>query len=215
MSRHRTESLRNQSHSPISPGELAIVLSDLRTDCTVPLSPVTYSFSLPTRLRSSPKGGSTMRALLIDPEARLISEVDIDGSCEEILDLLNTNHIAVGAELLGSDVWIYDDYQDEIGENPKHWYQLDADRNSRLFPPHAGRGLVIGVDRRRPWPHDDGIQFYEGLLGPDYRHSAHCDALTGIEDLAARITFTRRVFRDYYEHDDGFLSIVAPIVEEA
>jgi hypothetical protein len=55
---------------------------------------------------------------------------------------------------------------------------------------------VIGVDRRKPYPRQDDIQFYEDLLGPNYHHGAHCDARAGIEELAARITFTRRVFLD-------------------
>jgi hypothetical protein len=52
------------------------------------------------------------------------------------------------------------------------------------------------------------------VLGPNYHHGADCDARAGIEELAARITFTRRVFRDYYKHADGFVSIIAPVVEE-
>jgi|RhiMethySRZTD1v2_1073278.scaffolds.fasta_scaffold3942361_1 hypothetical protein len=74
--------------------------------------------------------------------------------------------------------------------------------------------MPSGVDRRKPYPRHNDIQFYEDLLGPNYHHGAHCDARAGIEELAARITFTRRVFRDYYKHADGFVSIIARVVEE-
>jgi hypothetical protein len=102
----------------------------------------------------------------------------------------------LGAELSGGDVWLYDNYQDEIGEKPKWWYQFDADQNSRACYRRTPAALVIGVDRRKPYPRQDDIQFYEDLLGPNYHRGAHCDARAGIEELAARITFTRRVFLD-------------------
>ena len=108
----------------------------------------------------------------------------------------------------------YDDYQDEAGEDPRGWYQIDADLNSRLSPPRAGRALVIGVDHKEPYPADHGVAFYKDLVGPDYRGGEHCDARISVEELRARVTFTRRVFRDYEEDEDGFISIVAPIIEE-
>ena len=93
----------------------------------------------------------------------------------------------------------YDDYQAEAGEDPKGWYQVDADLNSRLSPPRAGRALVIGVDHSKPYPAGHGVTFYADLVGPDYRGGEHCDARIVCEELTARVTFTRRVFRDYEE----------------
>ena len=159
-------------------------------------------------------------ALMIDAEHRTVTEITTLGDWDAIRDLLNTNWIAIAAPALvsysdgGADVVYYDDYQDEAGEDPRGWYQIDADRNSRLSPPRAGRALVIGVDHSKPYPADDGVAFYEDLVGPDYRGGEHCDARINVEDLTARVTFTRRVFRDYETHKDGFISIVAPIVEE-
>ena len=73
---------------------------------------------------------------------------------------------------------------------------------------------MIGIDHSKPYPADDGVSFYEDLVGPDYRGGEHCDARISVEELTARVTFTRRVFRDYEADEGGFISIVAPIVEE-
>ncbi len=158
-------------------------------------------------------------ALMIDPERRTVTEITTTGDWDAIRDLLNTNWIAIAAPLVsysdgGADAMYYDDYQDEALEDPKGWYQIDPDLHSRLSPPRAGRALVIGIDHSKPYPADDGVAFYEDLVGPDYRGGEHCDARISPEDLTARVTFTRRVFRDYETHKDGFISIVAPIVEE-
>ena len=161
-----------------------------------------------------------MRAFVIDPEHRTVTEITTTGDWDAIRDLLNTYRIAIAAPALvsysdgGADAMYYDDYQDEALEDPRHWYQIDADLHSRLSPPRAGRALVIGVDHGKPYPADDGVAFYEDLVGPDYRGGEHCDARISVEDLTARVTFTRRVFRDYETYNDGFISIVAPIIEE-
>ena len=112
-------------------------------------------------------------ALMIDAERRTVTEITTTGDWDAIRDLLNTYRIAIAAPALvsysdgGADVTYYDDYQDEAGEDPRGWYQIDADLHSRLSPPRAGRALVIGVDHSKPYPADDGVAFYEDLVGPD------------------------------------------------
>jgi hypothetical protein len=157
---------------------------------------------------------------LRSPIEAIVTEITTPGDWDTIRDLLKTNWIAIAAPAFvsysdgGTDVVYYDDYQDEAGEDPRGWYQIDADLHSRLSPPRAGRALVIGIDHGKPYPADHGVTFYEDLVGPDYRGGEHSDARISVEDLTARVTFTRRVFRDYEEDEDGFISIVAPIVEE-
>ena len=84
-----------------------------------------------------------MRALMIDGEYRTITEITTTGDWDAIRDLLNTYRIAIAAPAFvsyvdgGADVVYYDDYQDELGENPKWWHQIDAD-------------LIRGCHRRAP-----------------------------------------------------------------
>lgn len=163
-----------------------------------------------------------VRALLIDPEARSVTEVDTSGDWSSILDLFgNPCRIALAAPAFvrypdgGADVVYFDDAQDECLEKPTAWYQIDADLDLRLSPPRAYRALVIGCDYRKPRPVDDdnrAVAFYPELVGNGYCGGEHCDARISVEALTKRVTFTRRVFQDYEEDADGWIRLIATIV---
>ena len=155
-----------------------------------------------------------MRALLINPDFRTITEINIAGDWDLIREQLDAYFITIAMPALfrhpggAADAVYIDDHQMEAQDDPRGWFQIDASA------PHAGRALVIGIDPGEPHPTELGVAFYEDLVGPDYCGGAHCDARIRIADLAARVTFTRRKFRKYHEATNGLIRIVAPIVEE-
>jgi hypothetical protein len=86
----------------------------------------------------------------------------------------------------------------EIKGDPRHWFQIDADRAQPSTFPVPGRGLVTGVTVGGSW----------------------CDAEIGFEELKARVTFTRRKLRGYvtrigFIEGEIWVGPDAPIVMDA
>jgi hypothetical protein len=125
-----------------------------------------------------------MRAILIDPEKRTLTEIDFkpgDDSTDAINGLLGSECFTTGSRALrgsmsdGFDtLYVSDDYLED-SDDPRFWFQVDVDRNPPSSHPIAGRGLVVGVD-------DQG---------------KGCDARISVEELTRRITFTQRKFRGF------------------
>ena len=124
-----------------------------------------------------------MRAILIDPEKRTIDQIQIDLGGEDSLDriyaAIGCGRFTTGSRPLrgsmdeGFDTLLVSDDDYEEADPGHHWFQVDADRNPPSSYPLAGRGLVVGVDRK----------------------GASCDAQISVAELQARITFTQRKFR--------------------
>jgi hypothetical protein len=117
-----------------------------------------------------------MRAILIDPEKRTFTEIQLDSDdYREINGVLCCRSHTLGAHLNGSiekgfdAIYVSDDCLEDRN-NPRFWFQVDANRNPPSSFPIAGLGLALGTDT-------------EGA-GRDVRIS--------IKDLAKRITFTQR-----------------------
>lgn len=150
----------------------------------------------------------TVKALLIDPEKRSISKVKInigdDDGLEEIYALLQCRDITDAAHLSGSiskgfDSILASDDPLEDGDDPRFWFQVDADRNPPRSHPIPGFGLACGADS-------------EGAM---------CDVRITAKELAARITYTHRKFRGFeVEHgrrgDGVIISVIsiAPIIDD-
>lgn len=130
-----------------------------------------------------------MRAYLIDPVKRTITEVDHDGGLKSIYRLMGCNQVTSGSRPLngslskGFDALYADDtdllepsedrsLRDKWQDDPRDWYQVDADRNPPSSYPLSGMGLVVGTDEE----------------GKDR------DASIGLDELKKRITFTKRRF---------------------
>jgi hypothetical protein len=121
------------------------------------------------------------RAILIDPEKQSFTEVQVGRGCEEIYKALGCSEFTTGSRpLLGSlsegfdSVYVSDDPLEDR-EDPRFWFQVDAERDPPSSYPLAGLGLVQGV----------------GKMGET------CDARISIDDLSKRITFTQRKFRGF------------------
>jgi len=123
-----------------------------------------------------------MRAILIDPEKRTISEIDFGGGLDNTLAVIGCHRFAAGSRpLTGSllegfdTLRVSDDYFEDRDPDPRYWFQVDANRDPPSSHPLAGRGLVVGIDER----------------GED------CDARISVAELTSRITFTQRKFRGF------------------
>ncbi len=122
-----------------------------------------------------------MRAILIDPEKRTLTEVQLaNGGYQEIQKVLRCHSFTIGAYLSGSfeagfDTVAVSDDQLEDRDDPRFWFQVDADRNPPSSYPIAGLGLATGVDS-------------EG---------ATCDVRISVAELQSRTTFTQRKFRGF------------------
>jgi hypothetical protein len=123
----------------------------------------------------------TMRAILIDPEKRTITETQLSSDdFRKIQAVLRCHSFTTGAHLSGSiekgfdAIYVSDDYLEER-DDPRFWFQVDADRNPPSSYPIAGLGLALGTDT-------DG---------------AGCDVRISVAELASRITFTQRKFRGF------------------
>ena len=81
-----------------------------------------------------------MKAFLIDPEKRTITEVDYDGHHKSIYKLIGADLFDT-VRLSGSDVIFVDD--EGLMKNPQHFFKLDG-----LTSPLAGKGLVLGTNNR-------------------------------------------------------------------
>lgn len=145
----------------------------------------------------------SMRAILIDPEKRSFTEVQIGRGIEDIYSLLRCQSFCIGAKLSGSlrngfEAIIVSDDMLEDHDDPKFWFQVDADHNPPSSYPIAGFGLASGTDP-------------EGEV---------CDLKISIDDLKKRITFSHRKYRGVsVEHGDGSkgfhlkIEPVAPIID--
>jgi hypothetical protein len=122
-----------------------------------------------------------MRAILIDPETRTLTEIQLDGDdYREINGVLCCRSHTLGAHLNGTiekgfDAVYTSDDNLEDRDDPRFWFQVDADRDPPSSFPIAGLGLALGTDT-------------EG---------AGCDVKISVEELAKRITFTKRKFRGF------------------
>jgi hypothetical protein len=147
-----------------------------------------------------------MRAILIDPEKHTVSEIQHrGGGFRETNRILGCNEHTLGAWLNGSisegfDAVYASDDPLEDRDDPRFWFQVDAERNPPSSFPIAGLGLALGTDR-------------EGKS---------CDVRISVDELAKRITFTQRKFRGFtvesgVEGDTGFIKISpeAPIIDGA
>jgi len=147
-----------------------------------------------------------MRAILINPEKRTVSEIEHPGGgYRETNRILGCNEYTLGAWLNGSiskgfDAVYASDDPLEDRDNPRFWFQVDADRNPPSSFPIAGLGLALGTNA-------------EG---------ESCDVRISVDELAKRITFTQRKFRGFTvessdEGDNAFITVepVAPIIDGA
>jgi hypothetical protein len=122
-----------------------------------------------------------MRAFMIDAEHQTITKIDFVGDYRKIQQAIGCGRFTTGSRPLtgsieeGFDTLCVSDDEFEEADDPKHWFQIDAERDPPSSYPIAGRGLVIGVDR-------DGET---------------CGARINLKELTARVTFTRRKFRGY------------------
>jgi hypothetical protein len=145
-----------------------------------------------------------MRAILIDPEKRTVSEIQHrGGGYRETNRILGCNEHTLRAWLNGSmsegfDAVFVSDDPLEDRDDPRFWFQVDADRDPPSSFPIAGLGLALGTDQ-------------EG---------ESCNVRISVEELAKRITFTQRKFRGFtvergVEGDTGLLKIDAdaPIID--
>jgi hypothetical protein len=147
-----------------------------------------------------------MRAILIDPEKRALTEIRIGKDIGEIYAALQCEQFTTGAYLNGSllkgfdSILVSDDYLDE-GDKARFWFQVDADRNPPSSHPITGFGLALGAD-----PNGES-----------------CDVRISMDDLAKRITYTQRKFRGFTSETfepgtraDGLIlkvETVAPIID--
>jgi hypothetical protein len=151
-----------------------------------------------------------MRAILIDPEKETVAEIQLGlDSYRDIQRVLACETFTTGAFLGGTiedgfdAIYVSDDVLDER-DNPRFWFQVDADRNPPSSFPIAGFGLALGTNS-------------EG---------ESCDLRISVGDLAKRITFTRRKFRGFkvetFDRKEGGdpllpdiqISPVAPIIDD-
>jgi hypothetical protein len=144
-----------------------------------------------------------MRAILIDPEKRTVTEIQIDDDYRAIQAALQCKSFTTAAHLSGNiergfdAVYASDDPLDEREESPRFWFQVDADRASPSSYPIAGLGLALGTGKQG-----------EGV-----------DVGISREELEKRIAFTRRRFRGFSLEEGGpgydiKLDINAPIIDD-
>ncbi len=113
-----------------------------------------------------------MRAILIDPDKRTFVEMQVGYDEGDYETVLSCECFTTGAFLNGCDVvYVSDDDMDDR-DNPRFWFQVDADRSPPSSFPIGGLGLVVGIAGDRA-----------------------ADAKISIDEMAKRITFTERKFR--------------------
>jgi hypothetical protein len=149
-----------------------------------------------------------MRAILIDPEKRTVREIQHPGGgYRETNRVLGCNEYGLAAWLddgptsEGFDaVYASDDPLDADRDDPRFWFQVDADRDPPSSFPIAGLGLALGTDA-------------EGKS---------CDVRISVDELAKRITFTQRKFRGFtiesgVDDISAFMGVtpIAPIIDGA
>jgi hypothetical protein len=148
-----------------------------------------------------------MRAILIDPEKRTVTEIQIEqGAAGDRILLIRNIQAAIGCRsfetgarpLTGSmeagfDTLYVDAYA-LIDGNPRHWFQVDADRPVPSSHPVGSRGLVVSVDEA----------------------GESRDASISVAELTSRVTFTQRKLRGFdIASAPGLVSVTAkaPIIE--
>lgn len=145
------------------------------------------------------------KAFLIDADLRSITEIDFVGGYTAIQKVVGCKSFTTGSRPLNGSIlkgfdaiYVSDDYLEDR-DDPKGWFQVDAHRDPPSSFPTAGRGLVIGTDR----------------MGED------CSARISLEELTARVTFTRRKFRGFNVKEGKSGSVFnievtmnAPIIDE-
>jgi hypothetical protein len=147
-----------------------------------------------------------MRAILIDPETQSLTEIQLKaGDFRETNKAIGCRSFTTGAFLSGSiedgfdSIDVSDDDMEDR-DDPRFWFQVDADRNPPSSYPIAGRGLAVGTDK-------DG---------------ASCDVRIGVDELRSRLTFTQRKFRGFAVHTgaeaqasgaDLVVEVKAPIID--
>jgi hypothetical protein len=121
-----------------------------------------------------------MRALLIDPEHRSITEIAIDGDVVSIRGALGCEYFEGhpwlnGSTMTGGDTIYGDAHGLFVEPPPRYFFQVDVDPPGPASTISAcpGKGLVLGVDK----------------------NGDSCDASISVAELTARVTFTQRVFR--------------------
>src|SRR4051794_39190026 len=93
-----------------------------------------------------------VRAIVIDPEARTFTEVLIGGDLGSLQRAIGCRDVTTGSRFLRGSletgfeaVYVSDDELTEA-DDPKFWFQVDADRDPPSSYPIAGRGVVSGTD---------------------------------------------------------------------
>ena len=126
----------------------------------------------------------TMRAILIDPETKTFTEIQITDDIDGIQKVLRCGRFTTGGRplrgtlLTGFDTLYVSDDSLEDREGPRFWFQVDADRDPPSSYPIAGPGLAYGIDS----------------------NGAACDVGISVAELQSRITFTPREFRGFGTH---------------
>ena len=120
------------------------------------------------------KGKITMRALLINPKQRTITEIDYDGTPQAMCKLIGCDIFKVVSTLNGwlqegfDTVWISGDELDD-DKYPNRWFQIGVGTD-KATNPIAGKALVVGTDEA----------------------GENCPAIISRDELTRRVTFTRR-----------------------
>ena len=93
-----------------------------------------------------------MRAILIDPETKTFTEIQIADDIDGIQKVLRCGRFTTGARplrgslLTGFDTLYVSDDSPEDREGQGFWFQVDADRDPPSSYPIAGPGLAYGID---------------------------------------------------------------------
>ena len=124
---------------------------------------------------------SKYRAILIDPERQTFTELKIGRGIKRVQRLLHCQSFTTGSRPFNGSLeagfdtlFVSDDYLEDR-DDPRFWFQVDAECNPPSSFPIAGYGLVCGVDER----------------------GETRNARISVEDLSKRITFTRCKFRGF------------------
>jgi hypothetical protein len=132
------------------------------------------------------------RAILINPETRCITEIQMKNGYKNIQKTLGCRSFTTGSSPLcgsiehGFDAVYCSDDDLEDRDDPRFWFQVDANSNPPSSYPIAGLGLVLGADE----------------TGED------CDARISVAELTKRITFTQRKFSGFeVEESPGKISV--------
>ena len=136
-----------------------------------------------------------MRAILIDPETKTFTEIQIADDIDGIQKVLRCGRFTTGGRPLrgslstGFDTLYVSDDNLEDREGPRFWFQVDADRDPPSSYPIAGPGLAYGIDS----------------------NGAACDVGISVAELQSRITFTQWKFRGFRQTLIGSFGLVSRV----